>query len=438
VTAPVQLTPGPDSFSITDWTQMLHNAAQVQPDHPRYAESRALIQEALKRIDAHQQQLNAGDVQGARLDPRTSFAMNAAQGMSMGLGSLVGDALSGNNETSNFLSQARGENPKASIAGNVGGAAAPSIILAAMGVPSGIAMGAPAGLQAGIEAKSPTVGAITGGATAIAGPLLGKALRLTGIPQLLGRGVGALAAKFASGAAETGARIADEELIGNMSAGALRRQLAKQGLTPDQVERQIAQAHMSLVAQRAAQPIGGPLEDIAQAQADFAAGKLDKAGLDAAMEQAGKQTGMTGAVKADATAAPAKQVPGTMGPIAGTAGRGFEVTGVRATPPVPETPTITEIQDRLAGLGKGKTLPYYPRGGKAEQALAPNPATSTTPEPGAFSDQLTKVHQTLLDLRGRLGRPLTPDERELVLGQLLGTGGPMRAMANTFGSVAPR
>lgn len=65
-----------------------------------------------------------------------------------------------------------------------------------------------------------------------------------------------------------------------------------------------------------------------------------------------------------------------------TSPRGFEVTGFRETPPVPSSPTIAEllgVTTRNPDLGKGTTLPYYPRGGQASQAMSPGPVTSQVP-----------------------------------------------------------
>jgi hypothetical protein len=58
--------------------------------------------------------------------------------------------------------------------------------------------------------------------------------------------------------------------------------------------------------------------------------------------------------------------------------KGFAVEGTRVTPPAPSTPSFweqihgTPVRD----LGKGRTLPYYPRGGAVEQSIAPTPVTS--------------------------------------------------------------
>jgi hypothetical protein len=75
-------------------------------------------------------------------------------------------------------------------------------------------------------------------------------------------------------------------------------------------------------------------------------------------------------------------------PIAGTEGRGFSVSGTRATPTVPaDQPTLAEMSGaanlqvptkltRGAVADVGKQFPYYPRGGQASQSLEPLPSVS--------------------------------------------------------------
>jgi hypothetical protein len=357
---PAGITPSPASYTLTDWTQILHNAAQVPQTHRRYAEARQVIQEALQHIGAIHQQQNQADSAALKLDPRTSFMENAAQGASMGLGSAIGDAMG--QGTSDFLSQSRSDNPGYAAAGNIAGSGGVSTILAALGVPAPVAMGGPAGLQAGLETGSPTVGGVTGIATAVGGKLLGKATGALGLNALAGKAVGALAAKFAT----SGAAIADEEMIGNMSAGAIRRQLAKQGFSQEGIEGMLAKAKASLT------PPTAP------------ATRMQSGGV-----------AVTPEVKGGGTATP------------GYAGnpKGVDVTGPRANPPVPTAPTITEIQDRLAGFGKA--------GARAGKAPTPSDALPTV------SAQFQGVRNTMLDLRAKLGRDLTAEEREAVLQRLV-------------------
>ena len=51
----------------------------------------------------------------------------------------------------------------------------------------------------------------------------------------------------------------------------------------------------------------------------------------------------------------------------------------------------------LASLGRGETLPYYPRGGAEEQSMSPGPATPSGP-PGHVTPLAPGQLKTLLDL----------------------------------------
>lgn len=86
-----------------------------------------------------------------------------------------------------------------------------------------------------------------------------------------------------------------------------------------------------------------------------------------------------------------------MAPIAGTEGKGFEVTGTRATPPVPTSPTLLEMQQGVTQQGMAR-------------------AASETPSP-------TNPGAVLRSLEARKGSPLTDEERDRVLTNLLGKKG---------------
>lgn len=119
--------------------------------------------------------------------------------------------------------------------------------------------------------------------------------------------------------------------------------------------------------------------------------------------------------------------------IVQTSPKGFEVTGTRATPTAPTTPTLAEMQGfptnaptkPMPDIGRGQTLPYYPRGGKVEQSFGAQPVTSGGPSP-LIPQQLALLKQFLqgatpADLPGRLdviraiGIPLPPDAEAQLL-----------------------
>ena len=228
--------PSPASYTIQDWVKIINNGAQVPPTHPRYAEVRQLMNQAHQQLSALMAEQNHADSLAAQhLDPRTSFMENAAQGASMGLGTKIGDLLPGQNN-SQFLAQSRQQHPGFSMAGDVTGAAAPTSLLAALGVPTPLAVGAPAGLQTGVETGSPLAGGIAGVTAAAGSKVLGKAGEFLGINELLGKGVRALTGGAAKGAASEA-----EELVGGKTVSALRTALKRQNprLPPEQIESMI-------------------------------------------------------------------------------------------------------------------------------------------------------------------------------------------------------
>lgn len=103
---------------------------------------------------------------------------------------------------------------------------------------------------------------------------------------------------------------------------------------------------------------------------------------------------------------PAPPAPSVTRPgetISQVAPKGFEVTGVRPTPEPPSTPTILEIQTgqqlyprSMPDIGTGKTLPYYPRGGKVEQAFGPPPMSSprVPTQAGSFEHIINALRNT--------------------------------------------
>jgi hypothetical protein len=85
----------------------------------------------------------------------------------------------------------------------------------------------------------------------------------------------------------------------------------------------------------------------------------------------------------------------SVAPVAGTEGRGFEVTGTRATPPVPTAPTLLEMQQGVTQQGMARA------------------ASEAAPPP-------TNVGARIRQLEESLGRKLTPDEHDRMLQRLLG------------------
>lgn len=138
-----------------------------------------------------------------------------------------------------------------------------------------------------------------------------------------------------------------------------------------------------------------------------------------------------------------KQIPTAPGPLVPVAQRPGETLVAQSPRPNLEQATFMRRGGRVrqdyvpttgnryvtgVDLGKGQTLPYYSRGGKVEQSLAPFPVTSPRP-PGPnqntiFADYLREA--TPQDLGTRLGTlrdmgiPLPPDAEAQIFQLLFG------------------
>src|SRR5439155_18873793 len=114
-------------------------------------------------------------------------------------------------------------------------------------------------------------------------------------------------------------------------------------------------------------------------------GKISQADFDMAMETASRQMQRPGLLAAPELETPAftrGTQPMTVEHVQGRAG--IPTTAAKAE--------ALRIQTPLQQLGKGKTLPYYPRGGQAEQALPP-PAIQSPPRIGPASPEVV-IRQT--------------------------------------------
>src|SRR5512135_2643314 len=55
----------PTTWGVPEWTTVLHNAVQVRPDNPRYAEAQQYVQDAIQNIGSLNQQASAADIKAA-------------------------------------------------------------------------------------------------------------------------------------------------------------------------------------------------------------------------------------------------------------------------------------------------------------------------------------------------------------------------------------
>jgi hypothetical protein len=159
--------------------------------------------------------------------------------------------------------------------------------------------------------------------------------------------------------------------------------------------------------------------DAIQAMRDFEAGKISGADLRTAMDvAAGRQpadaTAQTPVVPQVSQAGVPPRISNPQ-PIPGSP-QGISVVGP-PTPPAPTAPTVAEMQPSVAGLGTGKTLPYYPRGGQVEQSMAPPPVQSPLPAGGLpqSPQEIAASLKDQLSLARSLGQEPTPEALTRIL-----------------------
>lgn len=382
-------------ISLPDWIKILHNASRVKPGHARYAEARQVAQIALANIRGLNQAAAAADSAPSPPDALGAALVGGAQGATSGFadeilgtmnalrqkGGNVGTEITAQRE---MMSAARGEHPFIATAANIAGSAInplsrvlPAPVGVLKGAMTGGVLGGLQGLGEGEGAlgdRGPTaiVGAIGG---ALGGAAIGKLVKkLTPLAVMAAKQV-----RFAPGTPAGEMAIARELA----AETAVRTKLQRDGFSPENIEQLIQQL------------------------------------------KAGKHI----------PTAPGPEVPVAQRPgetMVRTAPRGFEVHGTRATPPAPKGGSFWE---QLRGtpvrdLGKGKTLPYYPRGGKVEQSMAPFP-TSSPAAPSVVPQQMQIFIDYLKganpqDLGARvgtlrdLGIPLPPNAENELLALLFG------------------
>lgn len=245
------------------WTRVIHNAAQVNPDHPRYGEARQVVQLALDNLDALQQRTSAKETPAVPVPGKVSGAlMNAFQGLTFGggdeaLGGLagLGTLLTGGSSeqaanrvqqtTEGFRDQRGafyGQHPALAIGSDIVGTLAnpANKILGPLteglgpvlgGAVIGTTLGAARGFGEGTGNAKERLPSAAMGATVglIAGSVLGKAVKT------IGPTVGKL---FTAARRALGANAAPAE-IQNAVETTIRARLTKLNVHPEDIERAI-------------------------------------------------------------------------------------------------------------------------------------------------------------------------------------------------------
>jgi hypothetical protein len=366
MTAPLVTPPTKDRAY---WTKVLHNAAQVPADHPRYAEARQVIQLALENMGTLASEASAADKENAPPNKWLGRAVSFGQGASLGAAStpaarmlLQANPLTAGvvqllgstpEEHQDFLSQARANDPLGTTISDVAGmamtgmAAAPVMAPVLAGLSPAAATGIGAGsLTAARGAIEPIPGMsrgmsalVMGTAGAISGALVGKivgkllpvATRVAGnVARLLGRATGGAASKEVQG----------------LSESAVRAELQRLNVRPELIERTVESWRTGKVPTRPIPATPPP------------------------------------------PMAPSVMRPGeTITPIAP---RGFAVSGTRATPPVPTAPTLLEMQQGMS-RAPADVMPHDPQAAAraayhlAEAAGQPDPRVAARGAAGMYS-----------------------------------------------------
>jgi len=410
------------------WTRVIHNAAQVSPDDPRYPASRLVAQQAIQSLRDWRDTKAEQDVQA--LTPGrvgtaiTSFGQGASAGLapyfatdgsatqqsfptSRGAPPVAGMGGTGygiappapSQNALDYLQRGREAHPGTALVSDLvgtaalGGVASPlvaglgpatggTVLSGALGATRGAAEPIPGLTRAETAAISGTVGAVTG---AVLGKVVAKltpVIRtvITNAKRLLGPGIAP----------------ADAEAI---TEAAVRSKLAQYNLAPHVLERAIQSwkqsGELSVRAPVAVRP-GETLTPTARAAPDpLASPAFTRGARPMSVEDVQSRAGILSR--------------------AGQAER-------------------DAIKAQMAQLGKGQTQPYYPRGGSVEQALTPRPTSSPTAAlPGNQQQVFANFLQgaTPEDLGARvstlraLGVPLPPTaEADLLAVLLRGGAGP--------------
>jgi hypothetical protein len=358
--------------TLSDWIDYLHNAVATPKDSPDYEASREAAHFAVQRIHNLGVAANATDPENKAIQPAAVQAIGVGLLHSFGLGS--GEPIAGlvsairgkgfregAQQYREGLENVQGAHPNAEIVGEGAGLVGSSLLPVERAVEGGralaqaIRVGRANALQrfaTGVLHTDVLPGAALGGIAGFSGGGedpgdVGARVKAAGAGAAVGAGASALlgglgALRVPRWVTGVGPRVkaalgkgASPAEVANVAESAIRARLTKEGFSPENIEQLVA------TWKRGGNPAPIPRVET-----------------------------------------PVTTRPGET--ITQIAPRGYEVTGMRATPPAPTTPTVTEIltgerQTGMPDIGRGKTMPYYPRGGKVEQAFAPSPVASRAP-----------------------------------------------------------
>lgn len=370
------------------WTQVIHNAAKVTPDHPRYGEARQVVQLALDNLDNVMQQKSAADPDAQVPMPSKTrgVAMNALQGLTLGFGDEalggiagLGTLLTGGSselaanrvqQTQQGFNEQRGaffgEHPALAIGGDIVGTLQNPLnkVLGplteglgpiAKGITIGTTLGGVRGFgEASGSPRERLPGAVTG---AVVGGVTGAGLGAVSAALLKGvKAIGPSIGKLTENARRMLGKGAPQAEVDNSVEVTIRARLTKLGVAPEDIERAV---------------------------------------------QSWRRTGELSVRRLTETPPPPPPPP-TVRPgetITPIAPKGFAVTGPRATPPEgPYPPSIAEMQGfptTARGVGGHSYTGTYPAGTAAN--VPGRTAFSPSGGPGPQALQLQQL-QTLAQM----------------------------------------
>lgn len=347
-----------------------------------------------------------------------SFGLGAADMASFGLGDQAARAIWGQ-EATDTQQAAETQHPTAHLAGEIAGIVSPLALergLAAAGVKV-----APTAIGTAVRGIQSTVGRAAAKTVLNAATGAGYAGA-----QAAGRTEGGLAPRLAAAqqAAVPGAVVGTILPLGLATMGAagskvlgpiLKRVAGAGPAVAEATPGLLTPKAITALEARIGRPLGGPLEDITAAAQDLKAGKISQADFDTAMEMAGRPVR-------------AQQLPirGTVAASAPAVSQEPLLPALRAAADPRETVPAFVRNAPPGSPGEG-LLPYYPRGGAAEQAQPAFPTVSPVPTNGLPLAQLKlllhmppaqfeaaaamfppEVMQQLRALRGGLLQPALP------------------------------
>lgn len=389
--------------ALTDWTSVLHNAAKVPKTSQRYGEAQQVIQDALANIATLNSTANAADVQQAgqlapgALGSALAGVVGFGRGASLGLVKPpsvegVGDVIGQAHPTATKVGDAAGTLATGIAASPLVAGLSPAMGGALLSGGMGAARGALDPMLTGDRGIDAALGGLTG---IVGGAVIGKVIgKLAPAVTTVGRNIIHLLGRRA---AQAGAKVGGDELVATAET-TLRNYLGSQNVPAEQIEaavvrsRPLWQKQVAVPLAASTKPVPVSLE--APSAPVRAATQLERRS-GTSMESPTFQRRATDLGQRQ------RPVPAV------------EASGV-GNPPVNPAGAQAYVDETLKRM--------TPEGRAAQAAAAPRLAST--------ADKLRAVE-------AHLGRPLSEQERDIMLERILGKKGSRPGHPVWFGSGSP-